>query len=118
MAIRLRSSTLDTWPTPSFDEARALVADIALSQLPVVILPDGRRFMAPEPAEIAEQIGLTAKPKEQFYDLAIVGAGPAGLASAVYGGSEGLRTVPREKEAPGGQAGTSSKIENYLGFPM
>ncbi len=102
----------------SCDEARTLVADLDLSQLPLVILPDGGRFMAPEPGEIAEQIGLRAKAKEEFYDLAIVGAGPAGLASAVYGGSEGLRTVLIEKEAPGGQAGTSSKIENYLGFPM
>lgn len=102
----------------SCDEARAIVADVDLSQLPLVIVPGGGRFMAPEPAEIAEQIGLTSKAKEQFYDLAIVGAGPAGLASAVYGGSEGLRTVLIEKEAPGGQAGTSSKIENYLGFPM
>ena len=83
----------------------------------LVILPSGARFTAPEPADIAEQIGLRAKAKERFYDLAIVGAGPAGLASAVYGGSEGLSTVLIEREAPGGQAGTSSKIENYLGFP-
>jgi thioredoxin reductase (NADPH) len=101
----------------SSDEARSLTADIDPSRLPLVILPGGNRFTAPEPADIAEQIGLTARPKEHFYDLAIVGAGPAGLASAVYGGSEGLRTVLIEREAPGGQAGTSSKIENYLGFP-
>jgi thioredoxin reductase (NADPH) len=101
----------------SSDDARALAADIDPSQLPLVILPGGARFTAPEPADIAEQIGLTAKAKERFYDLAIVGAGPGGLASAVYGGSEGLRTVLIEREAPGGQAGTSSKIENYLGFP-
>lgn len=87
------------------------------SQLPLVILPDGTRLTRPETAEIAEHIGLKTKAKEHFYDLAIVGAGPAGLASAVYGGSEGLRTVLIEREAPGGQAGTSSKIENYLGFP-
>jgi thioredoxin reductase (NADPH) len=101
----------------SSDEARSLAADIDPSRLPLVIFPDGARFTAPEPADIAEQIGLTARAKEHFYDLAIVGAGPAGLASAVYGGSEGLRTVLIEREAPGGQAGTSSKIENYLGFP-
>jgi thioredoxin reductase (NADPH) len=101
----------------SSDDARALAADIDPSQLPLVILPGGARFTAPEPADIAEQIGLTARARERFYDLAIVGAGPAGLASAVYGGSEGLRTVLIEREAPGGQAGTSSKIENYLGFP-
>lgn len=101
----------------SSDEARALAADLNPSRLPLVILPGGGTFTAPEPADIAEQIGLTARAKERFYDLAIVGAGPAGLASAVYGGSEGLRTVLIEREAPGGQAGTSSKIENYLGFP-
>jgi thioredoxin reductase (NADPH) len=101
----------------SSDDARALAADLDPSQLPLVILPGGARFTAPEPADIAEQIGLTAKAKERFYDLAIVGAGPGGLASAVYGGSEGLSTVLIEREAPGGQAGTSSKIENYLGFP-
>ena len=101
----------------SSDEARVLAADLDPSQLPLVILPGGGRFTAPEPGDIAEQIGLTAKAKERFYDLAIVGAGPAGLASAVYAGSEGLRAVLIEKEAPGGQAGTSSNIENYLGFP-
>ncbi|MHC4429847.1 MAG: FAD-dependent oxidoreductase [Planctomycetota bacterium] len=101
----------------SSDDARALAADANPSQLPLVILPGGARFAGPEPADIAEQVGLTARAKERFYDLAIVGAGPAGLASAVYGGSEGLRTVLIEREAPGGQAGTSSKIENYLGFP-
>ena len=101
----------------SSDEARALAADADPSQLPLVILPDGARCTAPEPSDIAEQIGLTSRARERFYDLAIVGAGPAGLASAVYGGSEGLRTVIIEREAPGGQAGTSSRIENYLGFP-
>lgn len=100
-------------------EARALVSarDGDPPRLPLVILPDGTRLQAPEPAEIAEHIGLETKARERFYDLTIVGAGPAGLASAVYGGSEGLRTVLVEREAPGGQAGTSSKIENYLGFP-
>lgn len=87
------------------------------SRLPLVILPDGTRLAAPDPAEIAAHIGLETRAKKRFYDLAIVGAGPAGLASAVYGGSEGLSTVLIEREAPGGQAGTSSKIENYLGFP-
>ncbi len=100
----------------SSDEARALAADIEPSQLPLVLLPGGARLMAPELADVAEGIGFTAKAKERFYDLAIVGAGPVGLAAAVYGGSEGLRTVLIEREAPGGQAGTSSRIENYLGF--
>ena len=88
------------------------------SALPLVVLPGGTRLTAPEPSDIAEHIGLATKAKQRFYDLAIVGGGPAGLASAVYGGSEGLRTVLIEKEAPGGQAGTSSRIENYLGFPV
>ena len=99
------------------DEARSLVTDLEPAQLPLVLLPSGVRLTAPESADIAQQIGLVSKAKERFYDLAIVGAGPGGLACAVYGGSEGLRTVLIEREAPGGQAGTSSKIENYLGFP-
>ncbi len=101
------------------EEARALAkgSDGNASSLPLVILPSGTRLAAPELTEIAEHIGLTTRAKQPFYDLAIVGGGPAGLASAVYGGSEGLRTVLIEKDAPGGQAGTSSKIENYLGFP-
>ena len=98
-------------------EARELVAGLDAAELPLVILPGGGRVTAAEPADVAAQIGLTATAKERFYDLAIVGAGPAGLACAVYGGSEGLRTVLVEREAAGGQAGTSSKIENYLGFP-
>lgn len=97
--------------------SEASVAEPDLAQLPLVILPDGTRLVRPEPAEIAKHIGLETKASKPFYDLAIVGAGPAGLASAVYGGSEGLATVLIEREAPGGQAGTSSKIENYLGFP-
>jgi thioredoxin reductase (NADPH) len=100
-------------------EARALVSGNGedASSLPLVILPDGTRLTSPDPAALAEHIGLETKARERFYDLAIVGAGPAGLASAVYGGSEGLSTVLIEREAPGGQAGTSSRIENYLGFP-
>ena len=103
----------------SSDEARALAASTAADpiRMPLVILPGGERLAAPESAEIAEHIGLKRKAEQRFYDLAIVGAGPAGLASAVYGGSEGLRTLLIEREAPGGQAGTSSRIENYLGFP-
>lgn len=98
------------------DEARA-IAEKADGDLPLVFLPDGERLSGPEPSEIAQRIGLSTHAKQEFYDLAIVGAGPAGLASAVYGGSEGFRTVLIEREAPGGQAGTSSRIENYLGFP-
>ena len=86
--------------------------------LPLVILSDGERMVKPNNVQIAEKIGLQTQAKQPFYDLAIVGGGPAGLAAAVYGASEGLRTVMIEREAPGGQAGTSSRIENYLGFPI
>jgi thioredoxin reductase (NADPH) len=85
--------------------------------LPVVILPNGVRLRQPSLADLAEHAGLKTRATEAFYDLAIVGGGPAGLAAAVYGASEGLRTVMIEREAPGGQAGMSSRIENYLGFP-
>ncbi|MFC4452312.1 FAD-dependent oxidoreductase [Deinococcus sonorensis] len=85
--------------------------------LPLVIFPDGERLGAPSIQTLAAQLGLGLSASRPFYDLAIVGAGPAGLAAAVYGASEGLQTVLIEREAPGGQAGTSSRIENYLGFP-
>ena len=85
--------------------------------LPVVLFPDGERLVEPTPAQVAEKVGFTTHAEKPFYDLVIVGGGPAGLAAAVYGASEGLRTVLIEREAPGGQAGTSSRIENYLGFP-
>lgn len=85
--------------------------------LPLVILEDGTRLQAPTLLELGARVGLRTRATERFHDLAIVGAGPAGLAAAVYGGSEGLRTVLVEAQAPGGQAGTSSRIENYLGFP-
>jgi thioredoxin reductase (NADPH) len=87
------------------------------SKLPLLIFPNGLRLLQPTLAELAEQVGLKTRAAETFYDLAIVGGGPAGLAAAVYGASEGLRTVMIEREAPGGQAGMSSRIENYLGFP-
>jgi thioredoxin reductase (NADPH) len=87
------------------------------SNLPLLIFPDGTRMSKPEPIRVAEKVGLKTHATEEFYDLAIVGGGPAGLAAAVYGASEGLRTIMIEREAPGGQAGMSSKIENYLGFP-
>ena len=88
-----------------------------LKHLPVVIFNDGKRLEEPTTADVAERIGLRRHANAEFYDLAIVGGGPAGLAAAVYGASEGLRTVMIEREAPGGQAGMSSRIENYLGFP-
>jgi thioredoxin reductase (NADPH) len=88
------------------------------SNLPVVLFPDGTKLLESAPAEIAQKIGLRTHAETTFYDLAIVGGGPAGLAAAVYGASEGLHTVLIEREAPGGQAGMSSRIENYLGFPI
>ncbi|MEH1908330.1 FAD-dependent oxidoreductase [Nostoc sp.] len=87
-------------------------------QLPLVLFADGSRLIQPSNLEIAAKIGLQTQAERPFYDLAIVGGGPAGLAAAVYGASEGLSTVLIEREAPGGQAGTSSRIENYLGFPV
>lgn len=95
-------------------EAEALAAGAAL---PLVVLEDGTRIPDPEPHVLAERLGMTTRPAREFYDLLIVGAGPAGLAAAVYGASEGLKVAVVEHEAPGGQAGTSSRIENYLGFP-
>lgn len=86
--------------------------------LPVVFFPDGTTLFGPSIQEVAGKIGLQTKAEKPFYDLIVIGAGPAGLAAAVYGGSEGLATVMLEKEATGGQAGTSSRIENYLGFPQ
>ena len=85
--------------------------------LPVVVTPDGTALVAPSDAELAEHVGLTTTPAKDFYDLVVVGGGPAGLGSAVYGASEGLKTVLVERTATGGQAGQSSRIENYLGFP-
>jgi len=85
--------------------------------LPLMVFPDGSRLCDPAPLAIAQKVGLRTHADVDFYDLAIVGGGPAGLAAAVYSASEGLRTVMIEREAPGGQAGLSSRIENYLGFP-
>jgi thioredoxin reductase (NADPH) len=87
------------------------------ASLPVVLFPDGTKLLESLPAQVAQKVGLRTRAQTNFYDLAIVGGGPAGLAAAVYGASEGLHTVMIEREAPGGQAGMSSRIENYLGFP-
>ena len=86
-------------------------------RLPVVITPDGEALVEPSDAELAIRVGLATTPSKDFYDLIVIGGGPAGLGAAVYGASEGLRTVLVERTATGGQAGQSSRIENYLGFP-
>ncbi len=92
-------------------------ASLTADRLPVVLTPDAEPLVAPEPGELAERIGLQTHEELAYYDLVVVGAGPAGLAAAVYGASEGLRTVVVERQSFGGQAGMSSRIENYLGFP-
>ena len=100
-------------------EARELlqVAGVDAERLPVVLLEDGAVLERPTVLELAERLGVAVAPAQDHYDLVVVGGGPAGLAAAVYGASEGLKTIMVEREAPGGQAGQSSRIENYLGFP-
>jgi thioredoxin reductase (NADPH) len=100
-------------------EVRGLIDSLGpeADKLPLILFPDGTRLPEPPLPTVADKIGLRTHAQTNFYDLAIVGGGPAGLAAAVYGASEGLRTVIVEREAPGGQAGLSSRIENYLGFP-
>jgi thioredoxin reductase (NADPH) len=100
-------------------EVRTLVSSLGpeADTLPLILFPDGTRLKEPPLPAVADKIGLRTHAQTNFYDLAIVGGGPAGLAAAVYGASEGLKTVIIEREAPGGQAGLSSRIENYLGFP-
>ncbi len=101
------------------EEMKQLAISITgdINKLPVVLFPDGTNLIMPSNSKIAEKAGLQTNARLPFYDLIIVGAGPAGLAAAVYAASEGLKTLVVEQNAPGGQAGTSSRIENYLGFP-
>ena len=101
---------------PMRELARATIGD-DLARLPLVLLADGTALVMPTHAELAEKVGLQTAPTRPYYDLVVVGGGPAGLACAVYGASEGLKVLLVEQNAPGGQAGTSSMIENYLGFP-
>lgn len=115
-----RNQVAHRWLDAEQEEGRRLLLAAASdgdAQLPVVLFPDGSTLVAPGTAELAERVGLKTRAELPFYDLVIVGGGPAGLAAAVYGASEGLRTVLVESEASGGQAGQSSRIENYLGFP-
>ena len=109
-----------TWLDPADEDGRRLAESLdggADAGVPVVLLPDGTVLRDPANRELAAAVGLSTRAALPFYDLVIVGAGPAGLAAAVYGASEGLKTLLVEREAPGGQAGTTSRIENYLGFP-
>jgi len=108
------------WLDAEFDEEAGRLLELSSSdssRLPLVLFPDGPSLEQPSNVQLAERIGLKMHPGLPFYDLVIVGAGPSGLAAAVYGASEGLGTLLIEGDAPGGQAGTSSRIENYLGFP-
>ena len=101
------------------DKAYSLMKlhELTTHDLPAVITEDGEALKHPKLTELAPKLGLSTTAQAEVYDVSIIGAGPAGLAAAVYGGSEGLKTLLIEKHAPGGQAGTSSRIENYLGFP-
>jgi thioredoxin reductase (NADPH) len=113
-----RNEITFTWITPDLPEAIEHFGEPLPDELPVLRIVDGHWTLPrPEHRRVAELLGLTTRPRAPEYDAVIVGAGPAGLAAAVYGASEGLRTIVVEREAPGGQAGTSSRIENYLGFP-
>jgi thioredoxin reductase (NADPH) len=115
-----RTQTPYAWIDLDTDGAtRALVETLTpgLKRQPVVFFPDGTTLLAPTTRELAERIGLQTEARNPFYDLIVVGGGPSGLAAAVYGASEGLRTILIELDVTGGQAGTSSQIENYLGFP-
>jgi thioredoxin reductase (NADPH) len=107
------------WYSVEEDEGKRLLqaAEATEADIPVVVTPDGTVLKQPTGSEIADAVGLSTRPAQEFYDLVVIGGGPAGLGAAVYGASEGLRTVLVEKKATGGQAGTSSRIENYLGFP-
>ena len=114
-----RNLVVHRWIDVETEEGRRLAERLAPGEAHdvLVVFPDGTTFSEPLGAALAEKLGLPTHAEQRFYDLLIVGAGPAGLAAAVYATSEGLRTALVEHEAPGGQAGTSSRIENYLGFP-
>jgi len=105
------------WLDPAGPKAAYIPASVGDGPYPSVVLPNGDVLRDPSRRELAERLGLQTAPRLTTYDVAIIGGGPAGLAAAVYGASEGLQTLMIEREAPGGQAGTSSRIENYLGFP-
>ncbi|MEX1208086.1 MAG: FAD-dependent oxidoreductase [Acidimicrobiia bacterium] len=99
------------------DEEAAAIASAAENHIPVVLMPDGTRLVEPDRRTLAAQVGMRVEAEKPFYDLVVIGAGPPGLAAGVYGASEGLSVTILERDSTGGQAGTSSRIENYLGFP-
>jgi thioredoxin reductase (NADPH) len=108
---------LDLDSSPEAVQLLEAIGGVGKVSLPVVLFPDGNYLGNPELRALGERIGLRTRAEKEFYDLVVIGSGPAGLAAGVYGASEGLRTLLVERDAPGGQAGTSSNIENYLGFP-
>src|SRR5215210_389781 len=114
-----RNSVPYRWLTSEEPEGQRLLAaaGVDATGIPLVVTPDGDYLVEPSMGELAARVGLSTTPTTDFYDAVIVGGGPAGLGAAVYAASEGLRTVLVERQATGGQAGQSSRIENYLGFP-
>lgn len=110
------------WIKTESKEARCLIkwffSEENISTKPLLLFPDGSTMIDPTKEQIAEKIGLQMRAEKPFYDLIVVGAGPSGLAAAIYGGSEGLRTLLIERDTLGGQAGTAPQIDNYLGFPV
>jgi thioredoxin reductase (NADPH) len=114
-----RNSVPYRWHSSEDPEGRRLLdaADVEITDIPLVVTPEGEHLVDPSLGELAAMVGLSTTPATDFYDVVIVGGGPAGLGAAVYAASEGLRTVLVERQATGGQAGQSSRIENYLGFP-
>jgi thioredoxin reductase (NADPH) len=105
------------WTTPDAPDLEARWEGSPPTEIPALRFDDGSTMVHPHPRDVAERLGLQTRPCAAEYDAVVIGGGPAGLGAAVYGASEGLRTIVLEREAPGGQAGTSSRIENYLGFP-
>jgi thioredoxin reductase (NADPH) len=114
-----RNSVPYRWLSSEEPEGRRLLdaAEVDVTKIPLVVTPEGDDLVDPSLSELAEKVGLSTAPTTDFYDVVIVGGGPAGLGASVYAASEGLRTVLVERQATGGQAGQSSRIENYLGFP-
>jgi thioredoxin reductase (NADPH) len=114
-----RNSVPYRWLSSEEPEGRRLLdaAEVDVTKIPLVVTPEGDDLIDPSLSELAEKVGLSTAPTTDFYDVVIVGGGPAGLGASVYAASEGLRTVLVERQATGGQAGQSSRIENYLGFP-